>query len=85
MQIILETCLDLLSMLHVCGVAAIIFLDQGYRDRYGSKWQGIISRKRSHHLVLWSLENLTVYKSLNKGTSGARERRVTPSAPYLPK
>jgi hypothetical protein len=28
MQIILETCLDLLSMLHVCGVATIIFLDR---------------------------------------------------------
>jgi hypothetical protein len=37
----------------------------------------------SRHLILWSLENFMVCESLDKGANCARERRITPSTPYL--
>jgi len=40
-------------------------------------------KKKSRHLVLWSLENLMVYESLGRGINYVNERHITPSAPYL--
>jgi hypothetical protein len=43
----------------------------------------MIIKFMSRHLVLWSLKNLKVCESLGKGTTCAREKYITPSAPYL--
>jgi hypothetical protein len=77
---------------HVCGVQrsssriGMVRNDVGGKD---NEFLSFINKKRnkSHHLISWSQGNLMICeglgKGLGKGIDYARERRITPSAPYL--
>jgi hypothetical protein len=51
----------------------IFVLDQGGFRCVGINHETWFRELRSHDIVLWSLENLLIYKSLGKGTSCAWE------------
>jgi hypothetical protein len=79
----------------VSGLSGLVMVDVSRNDKKilsfinNKKGKGIgYARGRritlnTPYLVLWLLENLMVYESLDKGIGYARGRRITLNAPYL--
>jgi len=67
----------------VSGLSGLVMVDVSGNDKKILSFINNKKGKGSHHLVLWLLENLMVYESLDKGIGYAKGRCITLNAPYL--